>query len=51
VGTRQDVREILAMAAQGLVHCHVEERPMQQVNTVLDEMRQGRIKGRVVLVP
>jgi propanol-preferring alcohol dehydrogenase len=51
VGTRQDVREILAMAAEGLVRCHVEERPMEQVNSVLDEMRQGRIQGRVVLVP
>ncbi|HWZ43182.1 MAG TPA: zinc-dependent alcohol dehydrogenase [Candidatus Saccharimonadales bacterium] len=49
VGTRQDVREILAMAAAGKVHCQVASRPLAQANEVLEEMRAGKIAGRVVL--
>ncbi len=51
VGTRQDVREILAMAAAGEVRCQTEERPLAQANDVLDRLRRGEISGRVVLTP
>jgi propanol-preferring alcohol dehydrogenase len=49
VGTRQDLTEILAMAAAGEVRCLTAARPLAQVNQVLDELRQGRVPGRVVL--
>lgn len=49
VGTRDDLREVLDLAAAGKVRCHVESRPLSDVNQVLDEMRGGRISGRVVL--
>src|SRR5258708_5068732 len=49
VGTRQDLREILAMAAAGKVHCQVSTRPLADANDVLEEMRAGKIAGRVVL--
>jgi propanol-preferring alcohol dehydrogenase len=51
VGTRQDLREVLAMAAAGKVRCQVTARPLAQANVVLEEMRAGRIAGRVVLTP
>jgi alcohol dehydrogenase, propanol-preferring len=51
VGTRQDLREVLEMAAAGKVHCQVATRPLAEVNAVLDDLRQGRIAGRVVLTP
>jgi propanol-preferring alcohol dehydrogenase len=51
VGTRQDLRDTLALAAQGKIHCHTESRPLEQVNEVLDAMRRGTLLGRVVLVP
>lgn len=51
VGTRQDLREVLAMASEGKVRCHVTNRPLDEVNEVLDELRQGRVTGRIVLVP
>jgi propanol-preferring alcohol dehydrogenase len=51
VGTRQDVREILAMAAAGEVRCQTEARPLTQANDVLDRLRRGEISGRVVLTP
>jgi alcohol dehydrogenase, propanol-preferring len=49
VGTRQDLTEILAMAAAGEVRCLTSTRPLAQANQVLDELRQGRVPGRVVL--
>ena len=51
VGTRDDLREVLAMAAAGKVRCQVTSRPLVQVNEVLEDLRQGRIAGRVVLTP
>jgi propanol-preferring alcohol dehydrogenase len=51
VGTRQDLREILAMAAQGNVRCRVSARPLAQANQVMEQMRRGEISGRVVLTP
>jgi propanol-preferring alcohol dehydrogenase len=49
VGTRQDLREILSMAAKGKVRCRVAARPLAQVNEVLEQLRRGQISGRVVL--
>lgn len=51
VGTRQDVREVLALAAAGKLKCQVASRPLSDVNDVLEDMRRGRIAGRVVLTP
>jgi propanol-preferring alcohol dehydrogenase len=51
VGTRDDIRAVLEMAANGRLRCHVDTRPLAQVNEVLDEMRRGTIKARVVLEP
>ena len=51
VGTRQDLQEVLALAAAGKLRCQVESRPLSQVNQVLDDLRQGRATGRIVLIP
>jgi alcohol dehydrogenase, propanol-preferring len=51
VGTRQDLREVLALAGAGKFHCQVEPRPLTQVNQVLDELRRGQATGRIVLTP
>jgi propanol-preferring alcohol dehydrogenase len=51
VGTRQDMRELLAMAAAGKVRCEVAARPLTQVNEVLEQLRRGQVHGRMVLVP
>jgi len=48
-GTREDMREVLELAAAGRIKCQVETRPLEQVNEVFDEMRRGKITGRVVL--
>jgi len=49
VGTRQDVREVLAMAAAGEVRCQTATRPLAHAGEVLDELRRGNVAGRVVL--
>jgi propanol-preferring alcohol dehydrogenase len=51
VGTRQDLREVLAMAAAGKVRCQVAARPLAEVNEVLDQLRRGQVSGRLVLAP
>ncbi len=51
VGTRQDLREVLAMAAAGRLRCQVVARPLARANEVLDELRQGQVSGRIVLTP
>ncbi len=49
VGTRQDLRETLELAAAGHLRCRVESRPLEEVNSVLDQMRRAQLTGRVVL--
>jgi propanol-preferring alcohol dehydrogenase len=49
VGTRLDLNEAVAFAANGLVKATIRTEPLENINAVLDEMRQGRIVGRVVL--
>lgn len=36
VGTRQDLRETLELAAAGQLHCRVESRPLERVNETLE---------------
>ena len=50
VGTRQDVREVLAMAEAGKIRCQVSSRPFAEANEVMDALRHGQVSGRVVLV-
>jgi len=51
VGTRQDLREVLSMAAAGKVRCHVVTRPLAEANEALDRLRKGQVFGRIVLTP
>src|SRR5713101_4772094 len=50
VGTRQDLREVLAMAAAGKIRCQVGTRPLSEANQALDQLRSGQVSGRIVLV-
>jgi D-arabinose 1-dehydrogenase-like Zn-dependent alcohol dehydrogenase len=52
VGTLQDLRELLALAQDGsLPALAVAERPLAQAGETLDDLRHGRVRGRVVLAP
>jgi propanol-preferring alcohol dehydrogenase len=48
-GTREDMREVLELAAAGRVRCQIESRPLEEINQVFEEMRRSKITGRVVL--
>lgn len=49
VGTRQDLRDVLAMAVAGKIRCHIATRPLADANVVLDQLRHGQVSGRIVL--
>ncbi|MDC5697984.1 alcohol dehydrogenase AdhP [Intrasporangium calvum] len=49
VGTRQDMAEALDFYARGLIHPTVATRELGDINAVFDEMKHGKIDGRVVI--
>lgn len=49
VGTRLDLQEALAFAADGRVKAHVQAGALKDINTIFDRMQRGEIEGRVVL--
>ncbi len=49
VGTRQDLREVLALAAARKVKTVAEIRRLDEINEVFKRMREGQISGRVVV--
>ena len=50
VGTREDVREVLELAAAGKIRCRVGTRPLSEANEALEQLRSGQVSGRLVLV-
>ena len=49
--TRDDARELLALAPQVPVRTHVTTYPLDAAGTALDDVRAGRIQGAAVVVP
>jgi propanol-preferring alcohol dehydrogenase len=49
VGTRQDLKEALEFYALGQIHPTVATRDLSEINAVFDEMKHGKIDGRVVI--
>jgi propanol-preferring alcohol dehydrogenase len=49
VGTRLDLEEALAFAAEGKVKATIETVPLESVNDVLSRLKKGDIRGRIVL--
>jgi propanol-preferring alcohol dehydrogenase len=49
VGTRQDLKEALEFYALGQIHPTVATRDLNEINAVFDEMKHGKIDGRVVI--
>ena len=51
VGTRQDLKEVLALAAAGKVRCHTAAYPLARVNEALEQLKKGQVSGRIALTP
>jgi NAD+-dependent secondary alcohol dehydrogenase Adh1 len=43
--------ELIALVAQGKVTSHNRTYPLDAVNDVFDDLKQGRLHGRGILVP
>ena len=51
VGTREDLRHVLTMAAEGKLRCRTTARSLTEVNSAFEQLRQREISGRVILNP
>jgi propanol-preferring alcohol dehydrogenase len=49
VGTRKDMAEALAFAAEGKVKADLELQPLSSINKVFDRLEHGKVASRVVL--
>jgi propanol-preferring alcohol dehydrogenase len=49
VGNRADLQEALDFAAEGLVKATVHSGKLENINQILEQLRAGKIEGRVVL--
>jgi len=49
VGTRHDLEEAIAFAAEGKVHTKISVEPLEKVNEVFARLTAGQVDGRIVL--
>jgi propanol-preferring alcohol dehydrogenase len=49
VGTRRDLDEAVAFAAEGKVRAEITKVPLTRINDVFERMKSGKIDGRMVL--
>ncbi|MBC8987951.1 alcohol dehydrogenase AdhP [Pedobacter sp. N36a] len=49
VGTRKDLQEAIEFAAEGKVKATVTAAKLEDINEVFDQMKAGKIDGRIVL--
>ncbi len=50
-GSLEDLRTVLEFAHNGRIPWEIEEFPLDEANTALGRLRQGKIRGRAVLRP
>jgi propanol-preferring alcohol dehydrogenase len=50
-GTVRDLQEVVALAQAGLLRSSIQTYPLDAVNEALDDLRDGRVAGRAVVVP
>ncbi|NHA02617.1 alcohol dehydrogenase AdhP [Mucilaginibacter sp. HC2] len=49
VGTRKDMQEAVAFAVEGKVKATIHKAKLEDINDVFDQMKAGKIDGRIVL--
>lgn len=50
-GSVSDLRAVVSLAKRGRMKWHVERMPLAQANAAHDRLAEGRVEGRIVLVP
>ncbi len=51
VGSYNDLTELMALAARGLVTLHTVKYALDDFQTAVDDLDGGRVRGRAILVP
>jgi propanol-preferring alcohol dehydrogenase len=51
IGSRQQMREVLALAAAGKVRAHCEVFALDDAAEALGRLKRGELRARAVLVP
>lgn len=51
VGSHNDLAELMTLAAQGKVRLHTTAYPLAAVTEAVDDLDNGRLQGRGILVP
>ena len=51
VGTWAELTELMALADKGQVHLAVQEYSLANANQALQDLNNGKVKGRAVLIP
>ncbi len=51
VGTRADLNDVFALHALGRTRVIYETRPLDSVNTAIDEVLRGKARARLVFAP
>jgi alcohol dehydrogenase, propanol-preferring len=49
VGTRRDLTEAIAFAAEGKVKAEITQAPLEEINTIFARLKAGKVDGRMVL--
>jgi propanol-preferring alcohol dehydrogenase len=49
VGTRRDLDEAIAFAAEGKVKAEIHKAPLSGINTIFSRLKAGKVEGRMVL--
>lgn len=49
VGSRKDLAEAVAFAAEGKVKTHIHEAKLEDINRVFADLKAGKVDGRVVI--
>jgi propanol-preferring alcohol dehydrogenase len=49
VGTRKDLAEAIAFAAEGKVRAHIHKAELENINQVFQSLEAGNVDGRMVL--
>jgi len=49
LGSRQDLARVFALAGEGVLRPHVHVHALDEVPTLLDQMRRGELPGRAVI--
>ncbi len=51
IGSRHQMREVLALAAAGKIRAHCDAYPLEEAAEVLGRLERGEVRARAVLVP